>query len=103
VGSAASGVAAELHATEHLDWPQAVIESPHVRALMGAQVGPNRAESGRPRAGGLHASCVLTDGHGTPPAVPLTSGNHNDVPNLMPLLDKVTPVHRRIDRPWPTP
>jgi hypothetical protein len=39
---------------------------------------------------------VLTDGHGTPLAVSLTGGNPNDVTQLIPLIDKVPPVRRRV-------
>jgi transposase len=42
---------------------------------------------------------VITDGHGTPPAVLLTGGNRNDVTQLLPLLDAVPPVRGRVGRP----
>ena len=42
---------------------------------------------------------MITDGHGTPLAVLLTSGNRNDVTQLLPLLDAIPPVRGRVGHP----
>jgi hypothetical protein len=44
-------------------------------------------------------SILITDGRGTPPAVILTGGNRNDVPQMPPLLDAIPPVRGRVGRP----
>jgi hypothetical protein len=42
---------------------------------------------------------VIADGRGTPLAALLTSGNRNDVTQLLPLLDVIPPVRGRVGRP----
>lgn len=42
---------------------------------------------------------MITDGHGTPLAVLLTSGNRNDVTQLLPLLDSIPPVRSQVGLP----
>src|SRR5690242_17756063 len=59
------------------------------------KTGPSPVDRGRP--GSKHH--VLTDGHGIPLALSLTGGNRNDVTQLLPLLDKVPPIRRRVGRP----
>ncbi|WP_189308000.1 transposase [Streptomyces albospinus] len=55
---------------------------------VGAQSGPGPIDRTRP--GGKHH--VLTDAQGIPLAVSLTGGNRNEVTQLMPLLNKVSPL-----------
>ncbi|MFJ8509702.1 transposase [Streptomyces avermitilis] len=75
----------KLRAAKKLAWPRAVIDSSHVRA---ARRGP-KAGPARSTAHGRAEHHVLTDGQGIPLAVSLTGGYHNDVTQLLPLLDKV--------------
>lgn len=42
---------------------------------------------------------MITEAHGIPLAVSLTGGNHNDVTQLMPLVQAVPPVRGRRGRP----
>jgi len=42
---------------------------------------------------------LITDGHGIPLAVSLTGGNRNDVTQLMPLIQAVSPVRAGRGRP----
>ncbi|MET9927998.1 MULTISPECIES: IS5 family transposase [unclassified Streptomyces] len=86
---------AELHAAARLDWLRAVVESSHVRAVTGE---PDGTESGRSWPNGIEApSDHRRTGH--PLAVILTGGNHNDVTQLMPLLDAIPPVRDRLGHP----
>ncbi|MGV9732441.1 transposase, partial [Streptomyces albogriseolus] len=57
--------------------------------------GPSPVDHARP--GSQHH--VITDGQGIPLAVPLTVGNHNDVTQLLPLLDKIPAVAGIVGRP----
>ncbi|MFB7359917.1 IS5 family transposase [Streptomyces gardneri] len=43
--------------------------------------------------------CLITDRHGTPLAVSLTSGNRHDVTQLMPLLDTIPRIRGQVGRP----
>ncbi len=54
----------------------------------GPKSGPSPVDRARP--GSKHH--VITDGQGIPLAVSLTGGNRNDVPQLLPLPDKIPPV-----------
>jgi hypothetical protein len=58
-------------------------------------MGPSPVDRGR--AGSKRR--LITDGYGTPLAVPLTGGNRNDVTQLLPLLDAVPPIRGRVGRP----
>ncbi|WP_406436712.1 IS5 family transposase [Streptomyces sp. NBC_01613] len=86
---------AELNAASRLDWSRCVVDSSHEGVKRGTHTGPSPVDRGR--AGSKHH--LITDGHGTPLAVILTSGNRNDVTQLLPLLDAVPPVRGRVGRP----
>ena len=51
----------------------------------------------RARSGSKHH--LLTDASGVPLAVSLTGAHRNDVTQLLPLIDGVTPVRGRVGRP----
>nr|WP_237281920.1 IS5 family transposase [Streptomyces griseochromogenes] len=86
----------KLRSAKKLDWSRAVIDSSHVRAARkGPKSGPSPVDRARP--GSKHH--VVTDAQGIPLAVSLTGGNHNDVTQLLPLLDKVPPVAGVVGRP----
>jgi transposase len=70
-----------------------MVGSSHVRA--GIHTGPSPAHRGR--AGSRRH--LITDDHGTPLAVLLTGGNHNDVTQLLPLLNAIPPVRGRVGHP----
>jgi transposase len=91
---------ADLNAAGALDWSRAVIDSSHVRALKGGpRTGPSPVD--RARTGSKHH--VIAEGHGIPLAVTLTSGQRNDVTQLMPLLAAIPPVRGRRGRPRQRP
>ncbi|MEU3188820.1 IS5 family transposase [Streptomyces sp. NPDC006923] len=91
---------AELNAAGALDWSRAVIDGSHVRAMKGGpKTGPSPVD--RARTGSKHH--VITEGHGIPLAVSLTGGNRNDVTQLVPLLQAVSPIRGRRERPRQRP
>lgn len=51
----------------------------------------------RARAGSKHH--LITDSAGVPLAITLTSGNRNDVTQLLPLVDGVGPIAGKVGRP----
>ncbi|WP_435840391.1 transposase [Streptomyces chartreusis] len=73
----------------------AAVDGSHVRALKG---GSHRTFAGRPRPPGSKHHAI-TDRHGTPLAVSLTSGNRHDVTQLMPLLDAIPRTRGLVGRP----
>ncbi|MFJ2397325.1 IS5 family transposase [Streptomyces sp. NPDC087843] len=86
----------KLRSKDQLDWSRAVIDSSHVRAARpGPKSGPSPVDRARP--GSKHH--LIVDGQGIPLAVSLTGGNHNDVTQLLPLLDKIPPVAGLVGRP----
>ncbi|MFD3328560.1 IS5 family transposase [Streptomyces sp. NPDC058701] len=86
----------QLRKTGLLDMDDAAIDGSHVRAVKGgAHTGPSPVDRGRP--GSKHH--LITDRHGTPLAVSLTSGNRHDVTQLMPLLDLIPRIRGRRGRP----
>ncbi|MFF8717531.1 IS5 family transposase [Streptomyces sp. NPDC015184] len=87
---------AELRAAGLLDMDDAAVDGSHVRALKrGAHTGPSPVDRARP--GSKHH--LITDRHGTPLAVSLTSGNRHDVTQLMPLLDAIPRIRGVRGRP----
>ena len=42
---------------------------------------------------------MITEAYGIPLAISLTGGNHNDVTQLMPLIEAIPPVRGRRGRP----
>ncbi|PAU50673.1 IS5/IS1182 family transposase [Streptomyces albireticuli] len=91
---------AELRKEGLLEMDDAAIDASHVRALKGGgHAGPSPVDRARP--GSKHH--LITDRHGTPLAVTLTSGNRHDVTQLMPLLDAVPPVRGLRGRPCGRP
>lgn len=86
----------KLRSARKLDWSRAVIDSSHVRAARpGPKSGPSLVDRARP--GSKHH--VLTDAQGVLLAVSLTGGSRNDVPQLLPLLDKVPAAAGVVGRP----
>ncbi|MFD7704329.1 IS5 family transposase [Streptomyces caelestis] len=86
----------ELRRAGLLDMDDAAIDGSHVRALKrGAHPGPSPVDRARP--GSKHH--LITDRHGTPLAVSLTSGNRHDVTQLMPLLDAIPRIRGLVGRP----
>src|SRR4029077_7265899 len=61
----------------------------------GSETGPSPVDRGR--RGSKHH--LLVDGRGLPLAWTLTSGNRQDVPQLLALLDRVPPARGRVGRP----
>ncbi|MBT2873439.1 transposase [Streptomyces sp. McG7] len=57
--------------------------------------GPSPVDHARPGS----KQHVISDGQGIPLAVSLTGGNHNDVTQLLPLLDKIPAVAGVVGRP----
>jgi transposase len=55
----------------------------------------------RARTGSKHH--LLVNAAGVPLAVALTGGNRNDVPQLLPLVDGITPVAGKVGRPRQRP
>ncbi|MFE5714453.1 IS5 family transposase [Streptomyces sp. NPDC056501] len=87
---------AELRKAGPLDMDDAAIDGSHVRALNGGpHTGPSPVDRARP--GSKHH--LITDRHGTPLAVSLTSGNLHDVTQLMPLLDTIPRIRGLVGRP----
>ncbi len=79
-----------------LDWSRCVVGSSHVRApKRGSLTGPSSVDRGR--VGSKHH--LITDGHDSPLAVILTRGSHNDITQLLPLLDAVLSARGRVSRP----
>ncbi|QCD60890.1 IS5 family transposase [Streptomyces hawaiiensis] len=91
---------AELRKAGLLDMEDAAVDGSHARALKrGAHTGPSPVDRGR--RGSKHH--VITDRHGTPLAVSLTSGNRHDVTQLMPLLDAIPRIRGLVGRPCHRP
>ena len=65
----------------------------------GGLTGPSPVD--RARTGSKHH--LLVDAAGVPLAVALTGGNRNDVTQLLPLVDGITPVAGRVGRPRQRP
>src|SRR4051794_11646393 len=84
-----------LNAAGLIDWTTAVVGGSHIRALQGALTGPSPVD--RARTGSKHH--LLTDSGGIPLAISLTGGHRNDVTKLLPLIDGVGPVRRKVGRP----
>src|SRR4051794_29127418 len=61
----------------------------------GALTGPSPVD--RARTGSKHH--LLTDSRGIPLAISLTGGQRDDVTQLLPLIDDVSPVRGKIGRP----
>ncbi|MEV5944551.1 transposase [Streptomyces sp. NPDC051994] len=86
---------AKLRGANALDFSRAAVDGSHIRAIKG---GPRRDEvllTGVEPA----ASTTCTDAAGIPLAVTLTSGNRNDVTQLIPLLQAVPAVRGKRGRP----
>ncbi|MGW5064106.1 IS5 family transposase [Streptomyces sp. NPDC004096] len=87
---------AELRAAGLLDMDDAAVDGSHVRALKrGAHTGPSPVDRARPGS----KRHLITDRHGTPLAVTLTSGDRHDVTQLMPLLDAIPHIRGVRGRP----
>ncbi|MGC9443127.1 IS5 family transposase [Streptomyces sp. WG5] len=85
----------EPRTTGLLELDDAAVDGSHVRALKGgAHTGPSPVDRGR--RGSKHH--LITDRHGTPLAVSLTSGNRHDVTQLMPLLDAIPRIRGLVGR-----
>ena len=104
----AAGVWARLHreplrrlnAAGQLDWSVGVVDGSHIRALRGGPLtGPSPVD--RARIGSKHH--LIVDRHGVPLAVALTGGNHNDVTQLLPLVDGIGAVTGKRGRPRQRP
>ena len=65
----------------------------------GGLTGPSPVD--RARTGSKHH--LLVDANRVPLAVALTSGNRNDVTQLLPLVDGITPVAGKVGRPRQRP
>ncbi|MFJ2560646.1 MULTISPECIES: IS5 family transposase [unclassified Streptomyces] len=86
----------ELRRAGLLDMDDAAIDGSHVRALKrGAHAGPSPVDCARP--GSKHH--LITDRHGAPRAVSLTSGNRHDVTQFLPLLDTIPRIRGLVGRP----
>ena len=87
---------AKLRAADRIDWSRAVIDSSHVRAVGGARRRDQALSTAR-RSGSKHHT--LTCGRGTPLALSVSGGNHNDILELLPLVDAIPPVRGKRGRP----
>ena len=65
----------------------------------GALTGPSPVDRGRP--GSKHH--LIVDAHGIPLLATLTAANRNDVTQLLPLVDGITPVTGKVGRPRQRP
>lgn len=72
---------------------------PRPRSSRGALTGPSPVD--RARTGSKHH--LLVDADGVPLAVALTGGNRNDITQLLPLVDGITPVKGKVGRPRQRP
>ena len=63
--------------------------------LGGAKTGPSPVD--RSRSGSKHH--LIACGRGSPLAVSLTGGNHNDITQMLPLVDAIPPVRGKRGRP----
>ena len=86
-----------LNAAGRIDWSRGVVDSSHIRALRGGLTGPSPVD--RARTGSKHH--LLVEAAGVPLAVALTGGNRNDVTQLLPPVDGITPVAGKVGRPRP--
>jgi len=85
-----------LETAGQIDWSRAIIDASYVQAKKGGSgLGPSPVDRGR--AGVKHH--VLIDGHGVLLAWSATPANHNDVTQLLPLIEAIPHVPGRIDRP----
>lgn len=76
------------------------MDGSHVQAKKGgSETGPSPVNRGR--TGAKHH--LLVDATGIPLAWTVTGGNHNDVSQLIPLVDRVPPVRGRVGRPHRRP
>ena len=76
----------ELETQGKLDWDKAAAHASHVRATQGADdTGPNPMD--RAKSGTTHHA--LTEGHGLPLAVTVTTANRNDITQLKPLVEAI--------------
>ncbi|MBB2914042.1 hypothetical protein FHS43_005354 [Streptosporangium becharense] len=83
---------AELHAGDDWQLPRA-----------GAQGRPKTGPSPVDRAKTSSKHHMITDGHGIPLAVRLTSGNRHDVLQLIPLIEAIPPVRGKVGKPRQRP
>lgn len=88
-----------LNVANRIDWARGAVDSSHTRALQWAPPGPSPVD--RARTGSKHH--LLVDAAGVPLAVTLTGGNRNDVTQLLPLVDGITPVAGKVGRPRQRP
>lgn len=90
----------ELQHEKRLDWRRAIVDSSSVRASRGGQkTGPSPVD--RRKLGSKHH--VLIEAHGIPLAITLTAANRHDITQLLPLLEKIPPIHGRRGRPRQRP
>ena len=89
----------ELRGAGLLDLTHAAVDSSHLRAMKGGpSTGPSPVDRGKTGS----KDHLIVETHGIPLAAITTGGNRNDVTQLMPLIEAVSPV-RRNPRPTPTP
>src|SRR5918996_5010486 len=86
---------AELRAAGEIEWAGAVADSATCKRKKGRATGLSPVD--RARNGSKHH--FLVDATGIPLAWTLTSGNRNDVTQLVPLIERVPPVRGRVGRP----
>ena len=68
---------------------------PHPGEKGGSETGPSPVDRARPGS----KQHLLVDASGIPLAWTVTSGNRNDVTQLLPLLERVPPVRGKVGRP----
>jgi transposase len=91
---------AELQSRGKINWQRAIVDSASVRAPGGGRkTGPNPVD--RRKLGVKHH--IITDAHGIPLAVIITSANRHDITQLIPLVDHIPPVRGRRGRPRQKP
>jgi hypothetical protein len=88
-----------LNATGRIDWSRGSWTQTTSALLEGDLTGPSPVD--RARAGSKHH--LMVDAAGVLLALALTGGNRNDITQLLPLVDGITPVAGRVGRPRQRP
>jgi transposase len=91
---------AELRAVDLLDFSRAAVDSSHIRAMRGGPAtGPSPVD--RAKTGSKHH--LIVEAYGIPLATIVTGGNRNDVTQLIPLIQAISPIRGKRGRPLQRP
>lgn len=90
----------ELRAADLLDLSRAGVDSSHIRAMKGGPAtDPSPVDRGK--AGSKHH--LIVEAHGIPLAAITTGGNRNDVTQMIPLIQAVSPIRGKRGQPLRRP